>query len=592
MNHKSKLIVYTKRVVLIIFAASIILPILIACFFAVPVGDDFSNIVFTYLARPHNKPFIFWVVWDYYNGTQGCFLPSFYSALTMPIFYLYGLSGLHIQLFIVACLFFGSVFFASYEFVKTLGEEKKLLFLCISLMVLVFPLFYGDISEVFYWATASSYLFSVSFVFFAIGCYFRYKRKKRGLIIAIIIAFLSGGAVLDEAVITCTVLFLFTFHLCVFQRKMEKTIWITISAFIGSLVNVLAPGNYVRHGFDSSASFTSEALSAARMTIKRLLYEIGQGYKCGLLVLVAILSFCLGIRLFAKSEIKCKLPGLVMVYACIAIFLTDFPVVFGYMSSVINTRNVFVEHIAINLFTVIVCMYFGGYVVQTFKMDRARVPLQTVMIAGGIAVLLIETGFRGIADWIPYKMLIHEMNGDFQYIYDAEIDMLNTVKESKEDDVVVYSRNFNGYKWCNIATNKLRRGDYWRNSEIVAFYGKKSLSRIMDLNEWIRIFYEYHGIELTPVECEQKAHGIDTRDERVFSELYQMFDSDYYQNNNEYVKKAYSVFLNRTDTEISNDNESVSTWIDHISNGDAYRYEFIMALLNSDEFRKSLYALD
>lgn len=181
----------------IVWLAVIILPVVIACGYAVPSSDDFtlninwpdgdSNLLVLMLRRVKNL----YLTW------QGPFLSNFIVAF--PLFRIFGVTGLRIFLTLNAIAFFLVFILLVIEVCYWLDISERTrniaaVLLSAIMLGLIITGNYED--EIFYWHTgACAYTVPLTVSMLCVSCFLSYERKesKKCLVTGCILAVLGGG---------------------------------------------------------------------------------------------------------------------------------------------------------------------------------------------------------------------------------------------------------------------------------------------------------------------------------------------------------------------------------------------------------------
>lgn len=365
--------------VLAVFVAwflSYTIPLFAACFYAVPAYDDFGHGTGWITTNQNHLVYIIHKMANSYTSWGGNY---FHNAMVIiPLYYIFGLKAMRIFLAINFLFFLVGAICLAKESTHWLGvdkEKKVVIGMALLTMLLFFPFTHNQLDEVFCWCTCAwNYSMPISFAMLSTSCYMIYNRKKSklALVAGCIMAFFVAGAATNVAVLACTLLFLEIAYDFLITRSIKANVWIGAVAVLGTLVNVCAPGNFVRHEVLDSTGLHPIWLSLM------LLVNIGgrfaeyfqEGYLLAALVVIFVLTniFC------RNSDRKFDKPLLVTIYCFLAIFAVDFPAALGYSAVGFSGRVGFVEVFTIALFSGLCAAYWGGIAVKAgafrFRMSR------------------------------------------------------------------------------------------------------------------------------------------------------------------------------------------------------------------------------
>lgn len=433
---------------LIIWLASVILPVVIACGYALPSVDDFyfdinqsdgdSNLLI--LMLQHTK-------YLYFNW-QGTFLTNF--IVSFPALRIFGVTGLRIFLILYAVIFFVALSLLVNRLCYWLGindNTRAATTIAFSALVVMFLISGKYEDEIFNWYTgACAYLVPLTLLLFCVDCFLAYERRHsyKSLILGCILAFFAVGGSLNCSAMLCAILLFLILYNFIVKRTISKSLIIGIFALAGSLVTALAPGNYVRHGeIDGSGVHFYKAFFDCLDRFKVLLLD---EFKGGLLPIVLIVVFILAFSLLKNSKIEFKFPILVTLYALCGIFITDFPVVLGYSTTEYwPTRVAFVERLALIVFLTFAAVYWGGFCAKKINISLNKKHYLFVALAIVIIIALSKDFTIG-----SYKVLLHLAKGDYAAVAESELDMLDQIEKSDGGDVVVYYTAPAEGTWTNL----------------------------------------------------------------------------------------------------------------------------------------------
>lgn len=264
---------------------------------------------------------------EMYFSWQGTYTSMFLQAFLSP------LNGFgNIQLCIVmvfnAVLFIVSLFVFIRAVCRELNIGNRNVWIAFCLcMIGIFG--FESWTEVFYWFSgAVSYSFPMSFCLLGIAVTLQAK-SFRGGVIGAVLMFLASGGTLEVAGMGCFVLL----GICIVKKvlkSVEIKDWIVFGiAFVGALINTVAPGNYVRHErIDSSGLHLGRAVITTVLEVVHRLEELLFNTPFILIILIALV---LGWYIGKSNKVKdMKIVLWVILVNAILPFVTCFPVCLGY----------------------------------------------------------------------------------------------------------------------------------------------------------------------------------------------------------------------------------------------------------------------
>lgn len=460
--------------VLIVWLATLILPVVVACIYAVPSQDDFvtkwtsgdGNILIYMLQETKN----FYLTW------QGTYLAAFIGHF--PFFYLTGTTGLRAFLVLCSIAFFAAFILLTREACYWMGIDSKNIAIpsvVATAVMLVFIISGSYENEFFYWQSGVvTYTVPLTLSMFASACYIAYEKgqKNRTLVAGCILAILGAGGALCVSALSCALLLFFISYDLFIKKTRSKNILIGIFALAGSLINTLAPGNYVRNNVIDDTGL--HPLKAVNNFVKHFIPLLYEEFQDGLLLIVLVVIFLIAYAFCKNSQRKFKLPLLVTLYACFAMFIVEFPVLLGYSSfDYWPSRVAFIERFSIVIFLAFCAAYWGGYFArkEIFSFTKEHY---------AIVALILLAVFSKVptADFGAYRMLVHLAKGDFAAFSDAEMNMLEQIEAAGSGDVTVYyDSSLTDGTWCNLMEIGFQDfTDWWINESVAEFYGVDSVT--------------------------------------------------------------------------------------------------------------------
>lgn len=458
------------KILLWMLLVSMIIPVLIGCFYAGPSADDFSNGVGWVVYQGNHLKYIFEHTIDVYFAWQGTYLGAFLAGI--PVYYIGGHVGLRICLFLNALLFMISLYlFVNYS-MKWLGIKTKgravILFYTIGIVYLFCN---NNLDEIFYWYTGICvYTLPLSLMLLCFTCYIQYEatEKNRDLLLGCVLAFLAAGGSLDIAALLCAGLLFAVLYECFINGTIRKNAFIGVTAILGAVINTVAPGNFTRH---SAIDEKIRPIQSSVYLILRINEIFASEIKKGFLLLIFIIAFLLAYKHLKNSTKKFKYPVLVSVYAYFAIIITDFPVALGYSGGYyMPERCIFVENLAIVIFVTLCAIYWGGWSSQK---NIFRFTPENYLVIALILIIPLSSylNLESVKELIPYKMTWHMVRGDYKRVCEREENILKHFQNAQEKDLTVYSEKEVEGEWTNLKKVDINtNSEYWVNRAIAEYY--------------------------------------------------------------------------------------------------------------------------
>ena len=466
---------------LCMFAGVTVLPVLFACFFGVPSADDFTNTI-PFLSYERNVfHFVFDRIRQIYLEQQGTYTGN--VIVSIPVYYLFGLNVLRLEMVLAALFFFGSLFFCSWTVARVLGAERadRVNF---SLLLLFCTVFYVvnfvDVQELFFWHTGlAMYTVPLSFLFITLSMWFSLdfvRNKKLCLATGMISAVMAAGGSLDVSALLCSILLFLVCYDVFIAHRVRATIAIGLVALAGSVMNALAPGNFVRHGIIDSEI---DVLRSVLVSFRRLNNVLLNDFQAGTLLSLFAVTFAFSFHILKSTSLPFRYPGLVTFFSYLSCVITDFPVMLGYSSrdwEFMHLRCVCVERLAIVLYVLLLAVYWGGWTA------KKRFPVFTKEFFMGLSFVCIVplSAFLpivGRSKPLSITMLYHELKGDYLREARRQEKIIFDIEQSDDGDVVVSVERLKSGEWSNIKVLGLSENkDFWINKDVARYFGKRSVA--------------------------------------------------------------------------------------------------------------------
>lgn len=327
-----------QSIITIAYAILTLLPYLIVGAFAAPSGDDFyyykcvattdSNGLYIFkMLKEMNKIYFKWQGTYTHNFLMGC-----EELILKNGFFIYR----------VVCILSILIFaFSLYVFFKGILKYFKIedkigsAITAITFFIVLTNSF--TMSEIFLWFPGiAAYTFPISMGLFSIGILLSHQESKKAEVISCIFAFIAAGGSLMISAFICGILLIF-----VFDKSINKRMPFIVS-FIGALVNVAAPGNYVREDDIDKTDTGLHLFKSVYWSVKMALSEIADLFIDTPFLIFLILFFI--VALVAYRKIKFKNVTLLSVIYCFALVIAiNYPLALGYGKECYISRGKFAE---------------------------------------------------------------------------------------------------------------------------------------------------------------------------------------------------------------------------------------------------------
>lgn len=333
----------------------------------------------------------------------------------------------------------------------------------------------NSLADIFYWYTGICVnTLPLCFVFFTIACYFQYdiSEKKIYLVVGNVCAFIGAGGALCISGLFCSILLFCIIYNLVVLKKIKRNITMGVVALIGSTINVIAPGNFVRHSvIDSEIRVGLSVVT----TIFRIHDEIARGFQHGFLLLLIVATFLYGYNNLKESQFEYKYPLLVTLYCYLGIFITDFPVVLGYSHANLDGRVAFIESVAIVIFCMAAALYWGGWSARKELFNFTK-ELYFIIVLVCLVPMLKYLDLDQMLELTQNKILYHIVNGDYKTFSERELNIIYDIENSQEQDVIIFKPKKDDNEWTDLKNNRLTSDPtYYVNYAVAEYYGKNTV---------------------------------------------------------------------------------------------------------------------
>ena len=435
-------------------------------------GDDF-----TYHAEPASGFFTSVpVAWSFMTKSyllwQGTFFSKFLSQFLNPISG-DGLSRLRIVMFFNAFLFTVSLFLFVWTAARRILKEPlhiRLLLCSLALFCLFNLQTYADVF--FGFTSAMTYTVPLTCALLGATAFIvlRETGKTRFMVPATVLVFLSAGGVLMISGALCLFLLLVVFHDRLKTKQWNRKCSIVfLSAFISSLINALAPGNFVRH---STVDGSSGPLSA-------LLYSVKFGYleaealfsETVLLVILlvtlvtGVVRYRAGLRLMERNSFRFMLAGGFIP------LISLFPLLLGNNGAGIPERGKLVFDLLLMLWLAYCFYHAGFFLAGVFSPDGQKKAPALSMLA--LIILCVMSLNRVTLLELPqYIMFRNLATGRYRSYYQEVLDLFDRLSvDSETDPVITLGDAPDCYQGLLITNDPL---DYFNHS-MACYFGKNSV---------------------------------------------------------------------------------------------------------------------
>lgn len=454
-----------------------IIPYLIILTYVFPVADDFaySNDIASF--GGHNLVGIFNMIKSFYMHWEGAYYVVITGGGIDPMRRI-GFGGINISLFVIMMLCILIIGMIVYKFCKLNYTSKDVRYLFI--LFVLWGCFNGRIvREMYFWYVgACNYTIPLLTGTLGIVCAVNVienenNKRVHGIfsLLSMLLGFLSNGGSLQVAGFMCWIVLLLL-GWSILEKKCWKTTLIIFGMnLLGALVNVVAPGNYIRQNTSyEKISIFKAAYYTFIAVINEIKYIFSQTYIPWLLLLIIITAF-----IFLKP-VKEKLyhPVIVGGVVLISWLISTFPVCYGYASSALASRG----YEILDIYIVIGLFFFINSLVNWLKLKEIILSKEIVFAISILAVINIGYLQNSVPiSSIPGMQCWQQIfSGELKRYHDEWIEVFNTIERS-EDAVVEVPISRWAYETDLVIMKPGMSENFekWVNDGIATYYGKEKV---------------------------------------------------------------------------------------------------------------------
>lgn len=456
-----------------------VIPIIIFAGKSVPAADDFSNAarIFRHQNEYSNSISLAFAQSIYlYKHTSGYFFAAFLNYLFTP-YLRWGLNGLRIFNILANVVFFLSLFYLVQVFTRKALKMDQLFtwaFFCVLITVLING--YSN-SEIYTWyCVLAAYVLPASLMFISLALCIESNTGNRFLIIpAAVLGFLISGSSLNQTALNCGLIFIASAYMAVFLNRKTAGAFYFLSSLAGAIINVLSPGNYLRHdavnpNYNIQLSVNHTVDCTVRMLKGRIL-----GFPLIAFCLI-IIVVCLEYVDFSNIKLSFRFPICAAFVVFIGVAIVSFPVCLGYSTKNLPDRGYFISDIAFYSLALLWCIYFAGFI----KRYIWKKPLPSNFAAYSsvflIAAIMFHVGFCGGPNaYTTGGMMTLIANGSLNNFTEYEESILSEIEGSPDDYVILerpYSLQMPYMKSIGISEDS----SHWVNKSLSLYYNKESVA--------------------------------------------------------------------------------------------------------------------
>lgn len=444
------------------------IPYIIAAFFGIPSADDFSFALPRLKYMGNNVSYIIYNAKNLYMHWQGTYTANVFQGI--PVYTYWGIIGLRFEMVLAVLFFLGSLFFFIRELIQEVFDvqDKKIWTLIVYQVVVWAALAEVKTNEIFYWHTGiAGYTIPISCMLLSLGLLMR-----RNYVCGLLLGVITMGGPINIGVMYG--LILVGYYIFVEGKNVKPRLVLGVLA-IAFAINVIAPGNYIRKtAISSELHLMKNAIHAFAQTNRSLIDCLCNGW----FMLIFFVFFVLALNLNIEEYSSIKV-GTILIYSVVALFLVDYPVALGYNGPYFPERTLFVEKIMM-MFSVASCSVACAIIFKKLNLDVKTIVYMFSFLL--IVMFMPKLKIDNLVSLPWCRVAYHVANGDFKEVSERNLYYLETIEKSGMDEVYIERKmsttdksiSTDSEQWtCLMEVGLSEDKDYWVNSAVAEYYGKK-----------------------------------------------------------------------------------------------------------------------
>lgn len=466
---------------LINFLACVI--IIITASYTVPNTDDFSEASVFLMRSEQFEQNVFLYAADraieFWHESGGPFFTTFFLNAFNPL-NTYNFGALRILMVALVLYFVFAVLFFLYSLFSRRVDDTYLLSVLVTCNLWSF-FNYKSWPETLFWYTgAVSYLIPLGSLLLSVAFLYRYEYSERNIYILWCVFFGLIGFGGNQSVAIAGLLF-YAVELVRWINKgivSRKRILIIVVLSIFSMLNLLAPGNFVRASGYAGGFSSSRLVLSGLFAIRKCIMETEILFKdTGFIIVILVCFFCGCIKERCKDSTEEWITILEFLIIHLGI---AFVACYGYNSPYLPNRTLFVADFFL------ICGFIQFFFQLGIKMGRYTERKVLLSRTGLVFVwILVVTIFC----LMPYRLengVIYNLSRSLVLgntkNYNAEIiEILNELKESSDKDVVISlpTDEIEGFLNFILSDDE----NYFVNRGVANYFGKDSV-KCVEVSEY------------------------------------------------------------------------------------------------------------
>ena len=390
---------------------------------------------------------------EYYKTNQGTYSFTFLIHV-IRAYSRGGLVGFHLYMIANCLLFILSLMYL----VKCIVEDQvSTLGISFAAFLMIFVMHGTQAGrELFFWYTGSiNYALGLSLSFLALAMLLNYKKntgKHSFLVISCVLAFIASGTSLN--IVACNCAWLLTFIIIILLEKIGLK-WQYFLPFevalIGAIINVAAPGNYVRAGevesdghvtfWDAIRDTFTIVVSEDKVFFSSLVFMIG---------MLVVFAVCVGFKVrIVKSGMSVAFLLVALAGTWLIRYFSLFPMAYGYhVDHLANMRMTFSYDLVAKLMHILFAVFLAQYMWERCeKIDKRTliyVPLCMACVSVMVSIFGYDKVKSELKDSMSYEVLNDFRTGAMLETYAVRAYALSYFELAEEgSDAILYIPAYN-----------------------------------------------------------------------------------------------------------------------------------------------------
>lgn len=440
-----KNIKYLVSILCILLLILMIYPYVKSAFYSVFLTDDFARAI--YLKGSENSLFEqirlgYELLSKNYMQKGGYYTNIIVTAVLSPLNIL-DMRGLSLVMAFNVLFYYSSIILLIYNIIKMTVNNCKW-WMVVSVFIVYLLTEYIQMQESFYWLTgALAYTFPMSCTLCGIACFLTYIRtkKRRIYIVGLCFGVICGGGNLNVPALGCTLVFFILVYMFIKEKKLSRDYLVFLLLWIAfTLVNVLAPGNYIRHEkLDSTGLHPIRAIFGAFMRVYKKRY-LNIVKDTDFLVILLLLIIC-GLLITVNDSLDKKAYIYVSIMALLLPIIVAYPIALGYNSFDPNysmprrVAQIVDLSIVLSLGNAAICV--GQYIRYLVKNNNNNIKIVIATILVGAFVTCGLDNYNIIENNASIKIYKGLRTGVYKEYNEKVSTLYDSFKNRKGEDVVV-----------------------------------------------------------------------------------------------------------------------------------------------------------